>query len=152
MVRTWSMVLISGLNPPWTQNTFPKVKDVPTINNSSDWKVIKHLRAIFPRVSISVLPVYFIIESIHCRNLPTSNILLPRLVIPSQQSYSIWIFHFQAKQVFKCLNWVVASINKISNKDVACFLNFPTWIQMDLYLSWKVPAHHRTAHGCLHKQ
>lgn len=48
---------------------------------------------------------------------------LPGLVVASQKGDSVRVLDFKAKEIFKGLNRVVTSINKIADENVACFVN-----------------------------
>jgi hypothetical protein len=45
-------------------------------------------------------------------------------VVSSEEGDPLWVLDLQAEQIFEGFNGVIASINKISNEDVAGLLNF----------------------------
>lgn len=58
--------------------------------------------------------------------------MLPRLVVASQKSDPFWVLHFQTKKQLKCLNRVIATINKIPNEYVASLVDLTAWIITNL--------------------
>lgn len=49
-------------------------------------------------------------------------------MVSSEEGDSVRILNFEAKEIFESFNRVIASINKISNEDVAGFFDLSTWI------------------------
>ena len=81
------------------------------LHNCSDSKVVEYLNTVLPWVCISILADAFVVESIDSGDLSS-------LVITSQEGDTIWPFKFKAHQHFKCLNRIVATIDKIAHKYV----------------------------------
>ena len=80
------------------------------IHNGSKRYEIKGFIEIFPAVRIAILFVYFIKKAIHHGDIPT-------LVVSSQQKYSIWVFDLQTEKQSYGLNWIIASVDEVSNHD-----------------------------------
>jgi hypothetical protein len=51
---------------------------------------------------------------------------LPGFVVSSKKGDSFWVFDFETEEIFKCFNRVIASINEISNEDIAGLFYFST--------------------------
>lgn len=67
-----------------------------TFHNGSNTKVIKHLGAVFPWISVSVFSNGFVIEAIDGGDLPS-------LVVSSKKCDVSWVFKFQTQQKLECL-------------------------------------------------
>jgi len=68
-----------------------------TFDNSTNAKVVKDLRAVFPWVGISILSNSFIVESINGGNLSS-------LVITSKESNMSWVLHLKTKKKLEGFN------------------------------------------------
>jgi hypothetical protein len=47
-------------------------------------------------------------------------------VVSSEKSDSVWILDFEAEEILKSFDGVVASINKVSDEDVTGFIDLST--------------------------
>ncbi len=98
-----------------------KLRSASSLNNYLS-KIIstENIGEVLPGVSVTVLLLNFIVETVHTRYLST-------FVIPSQQTYFIRISQFQTKQKFKSFNTIIASIDKIPYKNVFLVGYFPSY-------------------------
>jgi len=93
-----------------------------SFHNCPNSKIVKDFSAVFPRVCISIFSDSFIIESINCSN-------LPGLMVPSEECNVSWVLQFETKQELEGLHRVVASINKVSHKNVSGVWYFPSFVE-----------------------
>lgn len=79
----------------------------PSIHDRPQSEVVKHLAAPPPHVTTAVLPLTFVVESIHLRN-------LPRFMVSSDECYAVWVSDFEGEEKQKSLHAVETSINEIA--------------------------------------
>jgi len=82
------------------------------LNDSADSKVIEDLGTVFPWVSVSVLSNCLVIETIDSCD-------LSGLMVSSKQGDVCWVLHLEAQQELEGLDWVEASIYKITHENVS---------------------------------
>lgn len=82
----------------------------PSIDDRPKREIVKHLTAPPPHVTTAVLPLAFVVEAIHLRN-------LPRLMVSSDESYAVWVADFESEEKEKGLHAVKTSIDEIALVD-----------------------------------
>ena len=78
-----------------------------TIHDRSESEIIKHFTAPSPYVAASVLPLTFIVEPINLCD-------LLRLVITTNERYSIWVPDFESQEKQERLYAVKTAIDKVT--------------------------------------
>ncbi len=48
-------------------------------------------------------------------------------MVSSEESDSVGVLDFEAQEVLKSFDWVVAAINKVTDEDVTGFIDLSTW-------------------------
>lgn len=51
-------------------------------------------------------------------------------MVSSEKGDSIRVFDFKAEQVLKGFNWMVSSINEITDEDVATVFDISSWVDV----------------------
>lgn len=83
-----------------------------SFNNSSNSEIVENFCAVFPWVGITILSNGLIVETIDGGDLSS-------LVISSQESDVGWVLKLQAEEKLEGLNWIEASVDEISHKNVS---------------------------------
>lgn len=123
-----------------------------SVNNGSNWQVVKDFCAVFPWIGVSILSVDFIVKAINGSYLSGLGKKIPGLVVSSQEGNSVGILDFKAEEILKSFDWVIASINKISDEDVACLIDLSALEWVKKYRFWRVRARHRIVRGRHHRR
>lgn len=84
------------------------------VHNSCYWQIIEQISKITPAVQVTIFSHYFLVETIHHRNLPA-------FMITSKQCHFGWIFQFKTQEIRQGFHRVVPTIHKIPYKDIAIF-------------------------------
>jgi len=100
--------LVKGVDT-WRKSSV-KAEDV-SLNDSSQWKIVKERSEVLPNVCISVFSKALIVEAIDLSN-------LLGLVVTSQDGDSVWISDLEGYQESDGLNRVVASVNVVAHEQV----------------------------------
>ena len=82
-----------------------------TIHQRSQTQIVKYVRTKTPHVYRTELTKTLVVKPIHLT-------YLTRLVISTQQRYTIWIRNLQTQQQQPRLNTVVTTINIVTHKQV----------------------------------
>lgn len=75
-------------------------------------KIIKHVRAILPRIQITVLSNSLLVEPVYCAD-------LTRLVVASQKCDVRRVLQLETKQKLKCLDRVETSIYEVAHEYIS---------------------------------
>lgn len=96
-----------------------------TIDDGADGQVVEDLSAILPGIGVAILSVDLIVEAVDGGD-------LAGLVVAAEESDAFGVLDLEAEEVLEGLDGVVAAINKISDEDVASFLDFSTCVREEV--------------------
>ena len=83
-----------------------------SLNHGTNTEVVEDLRAVFPRISISIFSNGLIIEAVDGRDLSS-------FMVSSQESDVSWVLKLEAEEELECLHRVEPSVNKVAHENVA---------------------------------
>lgn len=92
------------------------------LDNGSDSEIVEDFGAVFPWVSIAILPDSLIVEAVDSGDLPS-------LVVSSQEGDMSWVLHLEAEEQLESFDGIETSINKISHEDVSGVWNFTAFVE-----------------------
>lgn len=81
------------------------------IDDSSKREIIEDFGEIMPGIDVAVFSEDFIVESVCLGGLSA-------FVVSSEECDALGVFCLQAQQVFNGLDWVMPSVNEVSNENV----------------------------------
>lgn len=81
-------------------------------DESRKWQVVEYVVAVPPNIGVPILPANLFVETIHRGD-------LPRLVVASQQRYSVGMTDLEQKQHHQGLHGVVTTVHEVTDEDVA---------------------------------
>ena len=94
------------------------------VNQGCNWHAVEDVLEFFP-YSNRVSSFALVVETIYLRDLST-------LMVASNQSYSLWIAHFEGNQQQKCFNRVRPSVDKVAHEKIICVRALTTHLEQFL--------------------